>query len=451
MPLNKSQIRRYTKVELRRICLENGIHCNTKTSKIELVSNIFKNKQLRSTLPIKPKRQMSDKQKKNLAKFRFKKSAITPEEDVSAVVRKPVEVAAPSKPNPKSNNKVNPTASNKVEPVPVQLKQNISKSTNQGKTTAKATITQKASQKAHIKQVLTGKLNVVGEFGEEKPKDKVEIRLNAQDKKLRDAASFNANKLAAQLGGTNMDNENTQKLHKVNSHTQRLLNRTSMNKRMITTRNREERDSISRTTDMFDRIVLGRAQKKNSSLINEAVKRAKGQEDKKFDGQLDDLGRPIDLPTGATDLSKINRLMLLQAELTAGTITQEQYNKKLEEIQRKDEERVITDTIESTESSIQNTEQIAKQQAREQKIKEIRERLEAATTTQTKIEALKQFRAELLAKQQAQKESDDFMEQQKQKPQQSERDDLILNKGRNELLNILGINTEKKILEQKKR
>ena len=87
--LSKKEIKRFTKVELRRICKENGIHCTTKTSKLELVSNIFKNKQLRGSLAVKGKRVMSDKQKANLKKFRFNKNAVTKEEDDSATVRNP--------------------------------------------------------------------------------------------------------------------------------------------------------------------------------------------------------------------------------------------------------------------------------------------------------------------------------------------------------------------------
>ena len=72
--LNRKEIRRYNKKELLKICKEIGIQCNTKSSKAELVSHVMKNKGLRSSLPLKEKRKMSDKQKANLARFRFKKS-----------------------------------------------------------------------------------------------------------------------------------------------------------------------------------------------------------------------------------------------------------------------------------------------------------------------------------------------------------------------------------------
>ena len=291
--LNRKEIKRFTKLELRKICNDNGIPCNTKTSKADLVSSVFKNKQLRGSLPVKAKRTMSEKQKANLQKFRFKKS-ISKEEDESATVRNPTPVPVSiSKPNPKSNVKIDPTSSNKNEPAPSSLKQNISKSTNKGKAVAKATITQKQQPKAHIKQVLTGKVNVVGEFGETK-EAQVEIRLNAQDKKLRDRASFNANKLTAQLGGTDFDNENTKQLHSVNSHTVRLRNRMNSNAKMIRVKKKGFVVTTLKSSDDFDRNVLNRHSQRNNKVMNQATKRAKGQADKTFDGQLDDLGNPID-------------------------------------------------------------------------------------------------------------------------------------------------------------
>ena len=47
---NRKELRRIKKSELLKICLDNSIDCNRKSSKNELVDKIFKNKELRNSL-----------------------------------------------------------------------------------------------------------------------------------------------------------------------------------------------------------------------------------------------------------------------------------------------------------------------------------------------------------------------------------------------------------------
>ena len=69
----KRELNRYKKAELIKYIKEEGLPCNTKMSKRELVQCAFKHKGLRKKLSdtIPPKRKMSEKQKANLNKFRL--------------------------------------------------------------------------------------------------------------------------------------------------------------------------------------------------------------------------------------------------------------------------------------------------------------------------------------------------------------------------------------------
>ena len=339
---SKKSINRHSKNDLLKFALDNGIGVRKSHSKRSIVEAIFKNKSVRDTLPLKAKRIMSAKQKANLNRFRFKKST-TKEQDDSAVVSKPIPVAAPSKPNPKSSVKIDPTASNKVEPVPASIKQNPS-NTNKGKAIAEATPQEKMKPKASVDKFLKGKELITDIDTGEVKGGKVKGLLTKIDKQTRDKASFHAERLHQQLGGTNAD---AKRMRAVDSHTQRLLNRTSINKGLIVVKKKGYRSSTSKSSDDFDRNVLNRHSKRNKKIIAQAVRRAKGQQDKTFDGQLDSLGEPTPLQSGASQLDKVNRLLLLQAQLDAGLITPEQFKQKLAEIQGKDEFSVGRDKLQS--------------------------------------------------------------------------------------------------------
>ena len=128
--------------------------CNSKSSKGELVEFIMKNKGLRGSLPVKDKRVMSDKQKKNLEKFRFKKST-TKEQDDSANVRSPIPTKTISIPI-KSKVKIDPTSSNKTELPPPVVKDFIKKDTM----VAEKTTTRKQLPKASVPKAVEGKTKI---------------------------------------------------------------------------------------------------------------------------------------------------------------------------------------------------------------------------------------------------------------------------------------------------
>lgn len=81
--LSKKEIRRFKKADLLKMCKDGLIPCSKKDSKAVLVTKVFKNKKLRSSLQAPEKRKMSEKQLKNLERFRigkdFKKEKVIKE------------------------------------------------------------------------------------------------------------------------------------------------------------------------------------------------------------------------------------------------------------------------------------------------------------------------------------------------------------------------------------
>lgn len=71
--LSKKEINRFKKAELMKIVRAEGLPCNTKMLKRDLVDCVFKHKKLRGSLQAPPKREMSEKQKANLSRFRLGK------------------------------------------------------------------------------------------------------------------------------------------------------------------------------------------------------------------------------------------------------------------------------------------------------------------------------------------------------------------------------------------
>ena len=315
--LTKKEITRYTKKELLAICRKSGIKCNTKSSKAMLVAEVLRNKDLRSTLAVKGKRAMSDKQKENLARFRFKKKAITPEEDDSALVRKPVPVAALSKPNPKSRVKVNPTASNKVEAPCKSIEQNTQAQVLLNKSVAVNTPEEPKQKKVGKDVKIAGKINIM----EEEFRDDIEGKLLYTEykfeKRTRDRASLNANKLhhqhtfADQLDQGGMP-----------SHTKRLLGRIGENRKVIRTRNREFGDSTNKTTDRVDRKVLNSRQEKSEKERQEAERESTGKV--RFDDEDEQDAEEqteIEREREEAGLTKIQKLIRLNDKLRTGKIS----------------------------------------------------------------------------------------------------------------------------------
>ena len=319
--LNKKEITRYTKKELLAICRKSGIKCNTKSSKAMLVAEVLRNKDLRSTLAVKGKRAMTDKQKSNLARFRFKKKAITPEEDDSAVVRKPVPVAALSKPNPKSRVKVNPTAANKVEAPCKAIEENVKAEVLLNKSIAVNTPSLPQPKKVGKDVKISGSTKII----EEEFRDDIEGKLlNTEykfEKRTRDKASFLANKLhhqhtfADQLDQSGMP-----------SHTKRLLGRIGENRKVMRIRNREFGESTNKTTDGPDRIVLNARQQKSEKERQGAELEATGKV--RFDDEDErdaEEQTEIEREREEAGLSKIQKLIRLNDKLRDGKISNAQF------------------------------------------------------------------------------------------------------------------------------
>ena len=68
--ITKKVIKRHLKKDLLKIAKDNGLDVNKKMTKNVIVDKIFKNKSVRSKVPLKEKRPLSEKQKANLARFR---------------------------------------------------------------------------------------------------------------------------------------------------------------------------------------------------------------------------------------------------------------------------------------------------------------------------------------------------------------------------------------------
>lgn len=328
---NKKSINRHPKKDLLKFCKENGIACNSKTSKSMLVAELLKNKPLHTLLSHLEKRKMSDKQKANLEKFRFKKS-VSKEQDASAVISKPIAVASVSKSNPKSNVNVNPTSSNRNEPAPISLKQNISKSTNIGKVIAESAPKEKMKAKAHVPKFIKEK-DVVTDFDTGEIKiGKIRDLTTEKDKTTRDKASFQATKLKQGLGGSVFDGN---RMENVDSHTRRLLNQSSLNQKLIATRKRESGVSTKKSSDSFDRYLFNKITRKNNRKIMEAKVRAGEKEERRFDGELDEAGE-FDFDEErkvASNEDKLNMLLSLQSSLKAGIITQDEFNREVQKFE----------------------------------------------------------------------------------------------------------------------
>ncbi len=329
--LTKKEINRYSKAELIKICREEGIKCNTKSSKTMLVAEVLKNKRLRGSLPVKEKRKMSDKQKENLARFRFKKSSITPEEDDSATVRKPVPVSSIES-STSSRVVVNPTASNRNEPAPPSLRENVTKELKRNKQVAERTPTLPAPRRVKKDVKIVGKIDIV----EEEFRDTVEGKLSTTEykyeRRTRDRASLNANKLHHQHTFA----DQIERLGKNTSHTRRLMNRINENRKITRTLREEFSASTSKTSDLFDRNRLGKRADRNAEELDSAVKVATGKEDVDDEGEEGEFILEEEKKQAESDkiqtFSRLEQITLLNAKLQAGEITQEQFKEEVRKI-----------------------------------------------------------------------------------------------------------------------
>ena len=309
-----------------------------------LVAEVLRNKDIRSTLAVKGKRAMTDKQKANLAKFRFKKKAITPEEDDSAVVRKPVEVAAPSKPNPKSKVKINPRAQNQVEQPLQSLKENVKQEVAEHKALAVETPTLPQPKQVGEDVKIVGSVKIMeDEFRDDFQKKRL---LNTEykfERRTRDRASLNAHKLHHQH--TNADQLDQNGLP---SHTKRLLRNLHTNNKVFLMRNKEHASSTNKTTDGQDRNVLNKVTEGNQKEREAADKIARGLE------TFEDLPEPeidaTDVVTKAKDikrLSRVEQLQKLSKDLREGRITKAEFDTKLKEVVTKSNKELEGITKES--------------------------------------------------------------------------------------------------------
>jgi len=89
----KRTLKRYLKKDLMKYAKDAGLDVNKKMSKNSIVDKIYKSKKTRSSIPIKDKRKLSEKQRANLAKYRIGKDyknekKIKPEAQYVAEIRK---------------------------------------------------------------------------------------------------------------------------------------------------------------------------------------------------------------------------------------------------------------------------------------------------------------------------------------------------------------------------
>ncbi len=345
--LTKKEINRFSKKELKKICMENGIVCNSKTSKTMMVAEVMKNKKLRRALVAKPKRKMSDKQRQSLEKFRFKKST-DKQMDVSATIRKPKEEPALSKPV-QSSVKVDPTASNKNEPAPLTLKQDPSFELNKERNVASTQPKQSAPLKAYVPKFIKEAEPVVDFKTSEIKDDKTASLLTSQDKKLKDPVVYRAEKLKAQLGGTQADAD---RMKYVDSHTARLRAGISLNKQLIKNEKRELSSSTNKTTDYFDRDVRNRITRRNKRRMRRVMYQATHNHHKDFEDP-----KPIMDGTETQNLGnlskfqKLDMMLMLQKQLDAGLINQDEFTREINKIQEdieRSERKIITEKSRQT-------------------------------------------------------------------------------------------------------
>ncbi len=327
--LNRKEIKRYNKPELLVICKENGFQCNSKSSKGELVEFIMKHKELRSSLPVKDKRVMSDKQKANLSKFRFKKST-TKEQDDSANVRSPIPTKTISIPI-KTAVKVNPTSSNKTQAPPPVVKDFIKKDTM----VAEKTTTRKQLPRASVPKAVEGKTKITDMDTGERELGQVENLEVSSDKKFRDKASFNATKLRAGNFGSEAD---AKRMEKVDNHTSRLRRRMNNNQQTMNIRKVEFGASTTKTSDTFDRSILNKRQAMSFKIMAEAKRKALKQDDEKFSEDINELGEEISPTEQASTQDKLRKMLLLNAQLKAGIISKEEFDEKIKIITELDKQ-----------------------------------------------------------------------------------------------------------------
>ncbi len=332
--LTKKEISRYSKKELLKICREVGVSCNTKSSKSMLVAEVLKNKGLRSTLAVKGKRALTDKQKANLARFRFKKNPISNLESNSAVVNKPVPVASISVANPKSRVKVNPRGANKTAQ-PCNIKENVATELAKEKALAKATPKLPQPKKAGQDVKIVGSVKIMEEeFRDDMQKKKLVNTEYKFEKRTRDRASLNANKLHHQ----HSDAQDTARLGKSTSHTTTLLKRTNVNAKMIRTRNEEFGTTTTKTSDRLDRLLLSKRQEKADKQLEEADKLAK-KDERDFDEEgEEEEPTEVEREREVKRLSKVQQLILLNEQLESQEITQEEFNTQVSEITKRTEQ-----------------------------------------------------------------------------------------------------------------
>ena len=323
--ITRKIINRHSKKYLIDFAKSNGLKVNKSTSKKIVVDLLFKNKSLRNKIPVKEKRKLSDKQRKNLERFRFKKTQ-NKEVAESSTVRAPVPSATIDPPQ-KTKVKIDPTASNKNEPAPPTLKQDPAK-TKINKVIASKTITQKKPPKAIVPKTLPIKEPVVDfKTGEKKTKSNVDTLLTKKDKRYRDKPSFIAEKLHSQLGGTVFD----AKRSTLDSHSYRIQKRIRENARVRRTRIKEQLISTNKTTDRFDRKVFNNITVKNKKGMKVAVARAKRNSQLFPDVDLIDEELEL-LQTTTSNTTRIEELLKIQNLKNGGFITEAEYQAKIRKL-----------------------------------------------------------------------------------------------------------------------
>ncbi len=330
--LTKKEISRYSKKELLAICRKSGIKCNTKSSKAMLVAEVLRNKDIRSTLAVKGKRAMTQKQKDNLARFRFKKKPITNQESQSAIVNKPVPVASVSVPNPKSRVKVNPRGSNKTAKPCDNIKENVAQELALGKSKAIQTPTLPQPKIVGDDVKIVGKVKIMEEEFRDDLQTKALVNTEYKfEKRTRDRASLHANKLHHQ----HTQSQDTARQGKSTSHTTRLLHNLNTNRKIVLTRIGEFQSSTHKSTDLQDRRILNKSAVANENEMKEATKEAK-QDDRDFDEETQEALIPTKEEKAEQEgnMSRIARLTLLNAKLKSGEIDQREFDARLKDIIR---------------------------------------------------------------------------------------------------------------------
>lgn len=318
----RKTIARNSKKDLLKFARDNGLDVKTSMSKKIIVDIIFKNKSVRALVPEKEKRKLSEKQRANLERFRFKKTKDKVLDD-SAKISKPIEVAAPSKPNPQSKVKIDPTASNKNEPAPESLKQNPTTQIKQSKKVAEGTIQEKDLSKAKVQTFIKDKEPITDfKTGEKKENQEVKSLQTKIDVKTRDKASAQATKLKQGLGGTQFDANRQRAL---DSHTVRLRKNIYLNAKKKVSSVREHAVSTEKSTDYFDRRMFNKITTRNKEQMKKAIQLANRNQEAGFVGEVADI-------TGDGGFNAVEDLLELEAQYKLGKITKQQYQDGIERI-----------------------------------------------------------------------------------------------------------------------